>query len=138
MIRAFLLIACLVGIAIIGARMLLTKQASPTNSRKVSIRKPDKVRFKGQIVQDTTGRKGEILEVTYQGSSVRKSQCLMGTPKAQVCTLIILWDKTTSHDYLPASTTFISSVVDTHNPLYPVLNYLEWAEFRANQAKARS
>lgn len=95
--------------------------------------KADKVRFKGQIVQDVHGTKGEILEIVEKGSKIHPKECLMGTLKAQRCTLIILWDKETTHEHLPANTTLISSVVDTHNPLYPVLNYLEWSKFRSSQ-----
>lgn len=130
--RASLLIICCVALLILAWRMF-NKQPN-RNNQKTSIRKPDKFRFKGQIVQDSrTGKTGEILEILESGTKYFPTECLLRTPKSNRCTLIILWDRETTHEQLPANTALISSVVDTHNPLYPALNYLEWAKFRANQ-----
>jgi len=92
-----------------------------------------KVRFKGQIVQNLNGVKGEIVEIVERGSRYYPKECILGTTKASKCTLIILWDKQTTHEELPANSTLISPIVNTNNPLYPALNLIEQVKFRGNQ-----
>lgn len=92
-----------------------------------------KVRFKGQIVQNLDGIKGEIVEIVERGNRYYPKECILGTTKASKCTLLILWNKETTHEELPANSTLISPVVNTNNPLYPALNLVEQAKFRANQ-----
>jgi hypothetical protein len=92
-----------------------------------------KVRFKGQIVKNLNGVKGEIVEIVEQGNRYYPKECIFGTSKASKCTLIILWDRRSTHEQVPANSSLIAPVVNTNNPLYPLLNLVERAKFRVNQ-----
>ncbi len=92
-----------------------------------------KVRFKGQIVQNLDGVKGEIVEIVERGNRYYPKECILGTTKASKCTLLILWNKETTHEELPANSALITPVVNTNNLLYPALNLVEQVKFRGNQ-----
>ncbi|MGL4498560.1 MAG: hypothetical protein ACRC78_12585 [Planktothrix sp.] len=91
------------------------------------------IRFKGQIIKNINGVKGEIVEIIEQGNRYCPKECICGTNKASRCTLVVLWDNRSAHEQLPANSTLIAPVIDTNSPLYPLFNLVERIKFRANQ-----